>query len=390
MRIAIDCRSVYPGGGGIGSYALGLVRCLAGVDSTNDYTLLLPRNRDSEPVVRAGNFQEVTTVAGMVAPLWEQLQLPSLLGRLAIGLYHSPCFSTPVVRGPWKTVATIHDVVFFDRPDLVAPDLCRHLARSTRHSLEAADAVVTVSEFSRRRILDAYEQVNGRLHVIPPSVNPAFRQGPKDVATDVGHRWNLPTEYFLCVGALEPKKNVATVLRAYRAFLDVVAAKGRARTRLVFVGPLEPTFDFRGALKAAGVEEPVLHLQNVPANDLAVIYSGAKALLFLSLYEGFGLPALEAMLCGCPVIVARAASLPEVVGEAAMLVDPADVQAVVQAMARLDSDERLRRKLIALGRAQAERFDSGDSARRMRALYEQLAIGSRKSELGHEDSSSIK
>ena len=217
MRIAFDCRCAFDGCGGIGNYARELVRAMARVDDEDEFLLLRWSERPGAPLVQQRNFREEWVGAPMIEPYWEQLQLPTLLERRAVDLYHNPMFSVPTVQ-PCLTVSTIHDVVFRFRPDLVRESLRVYLDRWSEVAAHAATHLVTVSEFSKRTILKAYGVPEERVTVIGEGVNgdrfhPRYG-GWKE--TEFRKRYGVEGPYLLYVGSLEPKKNIDGLLAAFR------------------------------------------------------------------------------------------------------------------------------------------------------------------------------
>ena len=292
---------------------------------------------------------------GMSGHLWEQFCLPPAVGRR---LLWSPNNTGPLAIA--RQVCTIHDLIPLDRPEWFAPRfaswygwLLPRLARRVRH-------IIAVSEFTRSRILERFGIDPSRVTVIPNGVDGRFAPRPALEVERVRADLGLPTaRYVLSVGSLEPRKNVNRLLEAWaRAvprlpedlYLVVSGAKGVARVfSSVSLGRLPPR---------------VLLTGYVPDEHLPALYSGATIFVYPSLYEGFGLPPLEAMACGTPVITSNTTSLPEVVGDAALLVDPLDVEATARAIERLAGDEAERARLRRLGLERIARFNWDDVAAR--------------------------
>jgi len=349
MRIVFDCRSVFEGMGGIGRATACLARELprALQAQGRELVLLYGSRRPRETGVHG--VEEVTADAAMIDPEFEQIRLPALLEELKADVYHNPCFSTPLAPGATKTVATVHDVVFRRRPELVEPKLRKYLDRWTAASCEYANAVITVSEFSRREIRELY----GRdPNVVPNAVSEDFFQIKRE-------RVSGPP-YVLYVGSIEPKKNVEELILGFDA---LCAKRKRLEHHLVLVGSLTYMPAVPERLK------PRVHLLgHVPEDHLRKLYGGASAFAYLSEYEGFGLPPLEAMAAGIPTVVADRTSLPEVTDGAAELVDPSKPEDVARGLqvALKDIDE-LR---VVRGRKAAARFSWAQSARMLALIYD--------------------
>ncbi|HZU99355.1 MAG TPA: glycosyltransferase family 1 protein [Planctomycetota bacterium] len=356
MRIVLDCRSVFDGMGGIGRATASLARELPrALTKGQELALIFGARRPKEPL--AQNVQEVTADAAMIDPEFEQIRLPALLEELRADVYHNPCFATPLAPGAAKTIATVHDVVFKRRPDLVEPKLRTYLDRWTQTSCEYADAVLTVSDYSRREIQKLY----GRdASVIPNAVGEEFfriERKPID-----------GPPFVLYVGSIEPKKNVEELILGFDALF---AKKRDLEHHLVLAGSVSymPAVPERAKSR-------VHFLGHVPEEHLRRLYGAASAFAYLSEYEGFGLPPLEAMAAGVPTVVADRTSLPEVTDGAAELVDPQKPTDVARGLgAALEGRDQLR---IERGRKAAARFEWQKSARMLAEVYEAVTQPSLK------------
>lgn len=373
-RIALDCRSVFPCMGGIGRHTANLARALAGVDGRNEYVLVFTHRKGESALTATETFRELSFEAGMIDQHWEQLQLPTVLSDNDIELYHNTCFSLPVVQTTRWRIATVHDVVFRVHPGLVDPGLCDYLDRWTEHSLDAADSVITVSEFSKGEIVRAYGTPPEKIHVIYNGVEARF--DPTSAAGAGGHvrgKYNLPDSFVLYVGALEPKKNIDRLLAAFALLVKSGEAQGR---KLVLAGGRGGRdYDAKTAIARAGIAEHVLVTGYVDDEDMVSLLQAADLFVYPSLYEGFGLPPLEAMACGVPTVVSDATSLPEVVGEGALIAPAEDVGGLAETMARGLRDETLRRQLADRGRRRAAEFTWERAAQQTLALYDAVIGG---------------
>lgn len=353
MRVVVDCRCVFAGCGGIGSYAAALVRALARVDAEDEFIILRSASQAGEPIVLDANFREQTVPAAMLDAEWEQLQLPAVLEDLRPDLYHNPTFSLPLVR-PCRLVTTIHDVVFHHRPDLVAPWLRRYLSQWTAVAAGVADRVITVSEYSRHAILAAYGAGREGIDVIyeAAETDRFFPRYGGIIENELRKRYGIVGPYVLYVGSLEPKKNLDVLIEAFAQ----VAAAIAGLTLVLAGGAGGAAYDVHEALACFGIADRAVVTGFLPERYLPAAYAAARLFVYPSLYEGFGLPPLEAMASGVPTIVANATSLPEVAGEAAVLVDPADPGCLAAAMRRLLTDEAERQQRVSAGLLRAQQF----------------------------------
>jgi glycosyltransferase involved in cell wall biosynthesis len=295
--------------------------------------------------------------------LWTHARLSLELLQARLDVLFVPAHVLPLVH-PLPTVVTVHDLGYQYFPEAHPPRQRQYLDWSTRFSARGATHVIADSEATRRDLERFYEVPADKVTVVYPGRDE--RLGPADPAP-VRARYNLGGDYVLHVGTLQPRKNLLRLMEAVRA----LRAQGLALTLVLagrpgwLAGPI-----LARARELAGL---VLLLDYVPDADLPGLYSGAAAFAFPSLYEGFGFPVLEAMACGAPVVCANTSSLPELAGDAALLVDPTDTAALAEALRRAVLDPDLRAGLIARGREQVQRFSWDRAAREALRVLERTA-----------------
>ncbi len=265
-----------------------------------------------------------------------------------------------------RSVFTLHDIAYLLFPEHHLPRNRIYLRTMMPRFLRRADRIIAVSDSTRRDALRSYPLDPEKIEVIPEGVEPRFRpEIEHDVGVDVRHRLGLPERFVLSVGTIEPRKNHATLVEAYAALRDqhpdvgLVIAGGRGWL-------YEPFFE---RVRALGLDGHVVFTGHVPDQDMPALLNAAEVFAFPSEFEGFGLPPLEAMACGIPVVCSDAASLPEVVGDAGLLVSPRDVGAWVQAIDRLLGDPPLRAAFGARGLARARGFSWDAAADRTLEVY---------------------
>jgi glycosyltransferase involved in cell wall biosynthesis len=249
-----------------------------------------------------------------------------------------------------------------------------------RRTARAASHVIASSEFTRRDIIETYNVAGSRVSVVPLAASPHFR--PVSEAEElrrVRRVYGIEGDYILAVGSIQPRKNLA---RLFRAYSDLRRKRTRDKLpQLLIVGKLAWLYDETlRAVEECGVGDAVKFTGYVPEIDLPALYSGALCFVYPSYFEGFGLPPLEAMRCGTPVIAGDRTSLPEVVGDAGLLVDPFDTDAIAAAVARLIDDKTLRALLSERGLARATQFDWRETARLTLEIYRRATGGTMKDE----------
>lgn len=381
-RIAFDARYISDRYHGIGRYAFRLLESLvlqqdkgsAAAGPERTFVVFRGRGQDSRFDWRALAARPNVEVRDGPWPLYwphEQVLWPRLLRRSRADLFYSPYFVAPLLA-PCPVVITVHDLIFDRYPDYMPwawskPYYRLLMGLSTRR----AQRVISVSQATAGDLFHYYGTPSQKVAVVLEGVDPGF--GPRaNLARlrDLRHRYELAQPVILSVGARRPHKNLARLVRAYASLAPDVAHD------LLFVGPADSRFsdEARQAAASAGLNGRVRFLDWVPEVDLVALYALADLVVVPSLVEGFGLPALEAMASGTPVLASHASSLPEVVGEAGVLVNPYDERALTGAMRDLLSDEARRRRLAEAGRMRAAGFTWQRAARRTLQVYEEAAV----------------
>lgn len=379
MQIGIDYTAAVRQGGGIGRYTRNLIRALAGLDAENRYTLFVAggwgRGDGLGPWPANFRIRSVPLTDRWLHILWQRLRLPVPV-QVATGpldLFHSPDFVLPPT-GRTPTILTVHDLSFLCVPECFVPAFRRYLEGAVRRAVRRAWRILADSESTRRDLIELLGVEPERVTVLYPGVEPRFRPArDAGVLERVRSRYSLPGRFILGLGTLQPRKNFVGLIDA---FVRLLAAgdPGLADLHLVIVGGPGWMYDQIAARVIATGLEGRVHLPGfVDDADLPAVYSLASAFAFPSWYEGFGLPLLEAMACGTPVVAADNSSLPEVVGNAGLLVSTGDTDALAGALARLLTDEALRARLVAAGREQAQRFTWERVARQLWETYRSVA-----------------
>jgi len=351
LHLALDCRSVHSHMGGIGKAAWEFARALAAEGSGHRLTVLVGSRFPSHLSLEGGHLLQVD--AAMIDEPFEQLQLPVLLQRLRADFYFNTTFSIPSVKTTKYQGAIIHDVVFEEQPQWVEPPLRQYLSKWSRFTAEHADRVVTVSEDSKARIASAYGTRPEKVLRIHNGISEeAFLRPSETEIASVLKRYGLHKPYLLYLGTLEPKKGVRELIGAFGAF-----ARRDPTCTLVLAGARNGfSSELDRLIAGSDARSRILQPGYVEETDKKALIAGSRLFVFPSLYEGFGLPPLEAMALGVPCVTSRETSLPEIVGNAAMTVDVRNEQAFADSLDRGISDEGFRNAAFDAGPARARLF----------------------------------
>jgi glycosyltransferase involved in cell wall biosynthesis len=364
VRVVLDLRWAQPGSWGIGTYAVNL--CLS-----------------LETISKGFEVEALTTAAGadylrplVRSPLhvvpshwrWDELHLPALLRKMGGVIYHTPLFVLPSTRS-CTYVCTIHDAIPRSRPDLTSMAFRQFFEQHVPHALRVATHVVTVSHHSRRDLLRHFAFDQDRITTIHEAVSPQLRRHSLPEVETTMREFRLNRGFVLHVGAIERRKNIDRLLDAY----GLLRKTGNFERALVIVGaPRGEGYDLAAEVDRRGLGSHVRILGRVSDRALRHLYSAAGVVAFPSLYEGFGLPVVEAMASGTPVVTSRATSLEEIADGAAVLVDAEDAQQLADAILRVSSNPGLQEDLRARGLQRAAMFTVAKQGERIQQLYRRL------------------
>jgi glycosyltransferase involved in cell wall biosynthesis len=373
MRIGIDVSiQETPYVTGVERVQRSLLEALAAIDRENEY-LLVSKKPLELPFERPANWRTVAVVRGGSPYLWRERFVPQLLDREKIDVFHSPVSATPIL-GRAKKIATLHELPWIERG---AADHAVESAPASHRvwlylNVRWTSQLVCVSERTRQNVLSIYPAAAPRLSVIHHGIDSRFRKldPPPDRAAVLG-RLAIPDRPFvLFVGTLRRKKNLRLLLEAFAGFTGA----SKKRYQLVLAGVRGTTFsEIEDTLNDPRLAGRVVLPGYVADDDLVALYNLASCVVYPSRFEGFGLPPLEAMACGAPVVASNGGAIPEVVGDAAAMFDPADGVALRENLLRVLEDREFAAALVARGAAHARKFTWERAARQYLALYRATA-----------------
>ncbi|MBL8154833.1 MAG: glycosyltransferase family 4 protein [Anaerolineae bacterium] len=372
--IGVDYTPAYEQTGGIGRYVRQLLAALASLPDENQYRLFVAGVKASSlsnPPGPQFGWRTTRISPKWFARLWHRLNLyipvEAFVGR--VDVFHATDFVLPPTLPHTLTLLTVHDLSFVRVPESASPRLKAYLDTLVPRSLKRADYVLADSLATKQDIVDLYRTEAERVEVLLSGVDPVFCPSDSVNFLPIRKKYRIGNSpYLLAVGTVQPRKNYArliealSILRAAGLEVELVIAGGKGWLEDPIYAALDQ-FDMR----------PHVHFIGFAAEeDLPILYSNALCSVFPSLYEGFGLPILEAMACGTPVVTSNVSSMPEVAGDAALLVDPYDVEAIAHAVRRLIEDSNLRQSLVQSGLDRAKQFTWEKSARQLLQVYQRL------------------
>jgi glycosyltransferase involved in cell wall biosynthesis len=371
VQVAIDYTPAVRQSAGVGRYTRGLVEALAEIDFDDQYVLFCaggaPARSSWPPNFRV---RRSAIPSRWLTAAWNKwgLPLPAEAFTGGCDLFHSPDFVLPPLRSA-RGIVTVHDLSFMRLPTCADPGLRSYLERSVPRAVGAAHRVLADSWNTRNDLIELLQVDPDKISVVTAGVDKIFAPvHDSDRLAQARVRYGLPRQFLISVGTLEPRKNYTRLISAY--------ARMRRKTglphELAIVGKPGWLYDdIYEQVQAEGVGEQIRFLGFVPDVDLAALYTLAELMVFPSLYEGFGIPPLEAMACGTPVVSSNNSSLPESVGNAALTVNAEDIEGIADAMAEVLGDSSLHARLIELGRIQAAKFTWHSAAQELLVVYRQ-------------------
>ncbi len=372
MNIGINALSVRNQYAGIGVYTKNLIAALSQVDKNNHYVLFLNPENYHGFKVGQDNFENVLVYAPFSKYyVWEQIYLPLIVKKKRIDILHGPRNVLPLLC-KIKLVVTIHDLAFLLFPEVMKFNPINYWQTFVKRSVHNADHIISVSESTRKDIARLYDIAEHKITVTHEACNDSYKRiKDESVLKGISQKYDLPERFILYVGTIEPRKNLTVLLEA----MDILKKEYNLDIKLVVAGKRGwLCTGFFGTLRRLGLENNVIFAGYVPGEDLPGIYNLAKIFVYPSKYEGFGLPLLEAISCGVPVIASNISSIPEVVGDACVLVVHDDPKDFSRNIYELLTDKELRLKMISKGFERAKLFSWEKVAKETLKVYERVYL----------------
>jgi len=375
MRIGIDGRYLQNNRTGVARYIYYLLLNLKAVDRSNEYLLFLGSSKPIPFNIASLGFtcdvSKLPTTNQMLKVIWQLFYLPCRIKDLRIDVFHEPAFVTPFFKH-CPTVITIHDLAYKFLPESYMFRNRLYLDCLMKRSIDASDKVIAVSENTKKDIMQNYKIEEQKIKVVYHAVDGIFyplTDLKEEKSAQVKLKYGITGDFILTVSAISPRKNLINLIRAFTRLKQ----KGVIDHQLVIAG--QKGWLFKEVFKeaaASGYEEDIIFCGFVPQDDLVILYNTADVFVYPSLYEGFGLPLLEAMACNCPVVASNRSSIPEVCSDAALLVNPDDPAEFADAIFQIISEPLLKKSLVEKGRIRAGFFSWRKTAEETLRIYNSL------------------
>ncbi|MEY7999345.1 glycosyltransferase family 4 protein [Clostridium sp. Mt-5] len=348
MKIGIDGRAakLYRGTG-IGTYTYQLINCLNNIDNINSYLLFMPKSFRNDICLKK-NFTLNTISPQNKTSFWEEINIPNKIKYNKIELYHVPQNGVGLpMDKDCKFVITLHDVIPYKMPGTVSSRYLKIFSEYIPEIIPKCDGIITVSDFSKKDIMKAFNFPEDKIYVTHLASEEIYKPLDKNISKYIAKRYySITGDYILYVGGFSPRKNILGLIESFNRLISLY----KKPIKLVIAGTKGKSYStYKERTETLNISDKVIFPGFISMEHLPFIYNAAKLFVYPSFYEGFGLPPIEAMACGIPVITSDTTSLPEVVGDGALLIDPEDQNKLCEAMLNVLSDDNLKKKLISSG-----------------------------------------
>lgn len=371
MKIAIDAFEANLNNKvGMGNYADNLIRALALIDSKNAYTLYVKNLSVLNNYIQKTNFKYKKLTSPLIRSFWSQCRIPLELMLKKPDILHLPTGHKVPFNCPRHTVVTIHDLAFIEFPGYFEESVKWRCLRFTKHAILKAQRIIAISESTKKDILNYYNVDEQKVEVIYHGVEDVFKPIQDKQSIDlVCKKYGINFPFILFIGVLQPRKNISRLILAFKQVLD----SGKGNMQLVIAGNKGWMYeDIFNTAQQAGITDRIIFTGYTPKSDVICLLNAAKVFVLPSLSEGFGLPILEAMACGVPVVSSNVSSMSEIVKDAGILVDPYNKHDIAQALLDIINNRQLADNLIKKGFKVAQSFTWEKTARKTLKLYESM------------------
>lgn len=372
MRIGIDGRAAkWYRGTGIGTYTHQLISNLNSIDSNNNYLVFLPENSTLNNL--NSNFEIESIHHSPNDNFWEEVSVPNILDNSKIDIYHVPQNGVGLSENiNCAKVITLHDIIPLKMPETVSDRYLNIFNNILPNLIPKCEGIITVSQYSKDDIANEFNFPKEKIYVTHLAAENIYKPLDKSMCKNIlKKKYSISDNFILYVGGFSPRKNIMGIIEAF----SLLPARKRAKLKLVITGKKGFSYPkYKNRSETLNVSEDVIFTDFIPLEDMPIFYNSAEVLVYPSFYEGFGLPPLEAMACGTPVIASNVTSLPEVCNDSALLVDPNNIYQLSNSIDNVISDNKLMIRMSKNGLARSSDFSWKKTASHTIAAYSNILI----------------
>ncbi|AQR93263.1 MULTISPECIES: glycosyltransferase family 4 protein [Clostridium] len=370
MKIGIDGRAAkWYHGTGIGTYTNQLIKSLSKVDCDNNYLIFIPQCDSIDNL--QSNFKMELVESAPSKSFWDDINVPNILNNADIELYHVPQNGVGLSDNiQCKKVITLHDIIPLKMPETVSDRYLKIFNDELPKILDSCDGIITVSNFSKADIANEFKFPADKIYVTPLAAEDIYRPMSKCQSKSIiTQKYGIQEDFILYVGGFSPRKNILGLIEAYSALPN----KLKETFKLVITGRKGPSYSkYKNRAEELHISNNVVFTDFIPIEDMPLFYNATEVLVYPSFYEGFGLPPIEAMACGTPVIASNVTSLPEVCYESALFIDPNDIDALSYDIERVLSNSLLKLTMVKKSLTRSKTFSWNKTALNTISAYEAI------------------
>lgn len=374
MKIGIDGRAAkWYRGTGIGTYTYQLINCLNRIDNINKYLLFMPQNSKYDISLKE-NFHLNNITEGNEINFWDEVNIPNILKDKNIELYHVPQNGVGLpVDKQCRFVITLHDVIPYKMPETVSDRYLKIFSDHIPKIVSQCDGIITVSNYSKKDIIETFNFPEDKVFVTHLAGEDIYKPLDKRISRYIAEKYySIKGDFILYIGGFSPRKNIVGLIESFSKLLCIY----KRDIKLVIAGKKGKSYDiYKKRAEELHISDKVLFPGFISIEHLPYIYNASQLFVYPSFYEGFGLPPIEAMSCGVPVIASNVTSVPEVVGDGGLLINPKDLDNLCNSMLRVLSDKELRKNLITSGLSKASNLSWDKTANKTLSAYNKIIKG---------------
>lgn len=371
MKIGIDGRAAkWYRGTGIGTYTFQLIKSISEIDSENEYLLFMPEGGTCDFGYNK-NFNIKNITENTTDNFWDEVNIPNILEDSEIDIYHIPQNGIGLPRDKrCPMVITLHDIIPYKMPETVGPTYLKIFLEQMPFIVSQCDGIITVSDFSKSDIINTFNFPKEKVFVTSLAPEDIYKPLNKEFSKSIiKDNYSIEGDFILYIGGFSPRKNIIGLIEAFSKLTKCY----KSNINLVIAGKRGSSYEtYKNRARELNVSDMVIFPGFISLEHLPYLYNAAELFVYPSFYEGFGLPPVEAMACGVPVIAANTTSLPEIIGESAVLIDPNNINEIFSSMQEVLEDNELREKLILSGLVRVSQLNWKHTAKKTVLAYNKI------------------